>query len=267
MRALLVADLKGNAERLRWLEAQASQFDLVAIAGNFLDVFSSIPLKSQVAHAKSFLQTLRQKTCVAFCSGNHDTIDEITSSPRGPVPTWIAQLDFEPKLVADGQTRIVKTRLLVTTLSFIATVDQKRRSLESGATAQEKCGLPWLVLHHIPLHSDQIMAYDATVSEQLVRDFRPTIWFTGSSQDSTESRGVKWVEQIDETSVIHTGHPIERDYLSHIILDLEKGRLSRFTSAEKPPEVAILRGRQGQKPYSGWHSALIADPDAIHFAS
>jgi hypothetical protein len=52
MRALLVADLKADSNRLAWLDSQASRFDLIAIAGNFLDVFSPVPsLSSQIISA------------------------------------------------------------------------------------------------------------------------------------------------------------------------------------------------------------------------
>src|ERR1700737_4582284 len=226
MRALLVADLKSDSNRLAWLDSQASRFDLTAIAGNFLDVFSPVPLRSQVSQAKSFLQSVALKTSVAFCSGNHDTIDEITPAPRGPVPTWMAQIEDYPSLVPDGQTRLVLGGFILTTLSFIATSDQKRRWLESGVRTRNKTSLPWLVLHHIPIRSAEIMAFDSMTSEQLIRDYQPTFWFTSSGETVCRPREIKWDEHIDKTIVIQPGHSKNPNFWNNIVLDFHKGVIS-----------------------------------------
>jgi hypothetical protein len=236
MRALLLADLKADSKRLAWLDSQASRFDLIAIAGNFLDVFSPVPLRVQVSQAKSFLQSVALKTSVAFCSGNHDTVDEITPAPRGPIPTWMAQIEDHRSLASDGQTRIVRGAFLVTALSFIATADQKRLWLEIGANMRNKCDLPWLVLHHIPIRSDQIMVHDSMTSEQLIRDYQPTFWFTSSGETASQPRELRWDNHIDKTIVIHPGRSDSANFLNHIALDLQRGVLSRYVSPNRPPD-------------------------------
>jgi hypothetical protein len=76
----------------------------VAIAGDFINVFRPEPLNVQIFKAKAFLWSLARKTRVAISSGNHDAVDEVDSSPRGPVPMWMAALDSINILVSDGPT-------------------------------------------------------------------------------------------------------------------------------------------------------------------
>jgi len=150
MRVLFTAELGWTNRWFKWLDERSKEYDLVAIAGDFINVFRPEPPNVQILKAKAFLRSLARKTRVAISSGNHDTVDEVDSSSRGPVPMWMAALDSINTLVSDGRTSVVRQRLIVTTLSYISTIDRKRLWLTEGAELRKMTNLPWLVIHHHP---------------------------------------------------------------------------------------------------------------------
>jgi hypothetical protein len=102
MRLLLTADLRYRLSWFKWLEAQAVQYDAIAISGDLLDVFQKEPLRRQIYRTTNWLRTLASKSSVGVCSGNHDTIDIPTERLLCPTPAWLAKLD--PVLTIDGKT-------------------------------------------------------------------------------------------------------------------------------------------------------------------
>ena len=93
MRLLLTADLRYRLSWFKWLEAQAVQYDAIALSGDLLDVFHKEPLRRQIYRTTNWLRSLASKCSVGVCSGNHDTIDMPTERLSCPTPAWLAELD------------------------------------------------------------------------------------------------------------------------------------------------------------------------------
>ncbi len=72
MRILLVSDLHYALPQLDWVVAAASDYDLVVVAGDLLDISSIVEPDAQIAVALEYLARMASKTAVAACSGNHD---------------------------------------------------------------------------------------------------------------------------------------------------------------------------------------------------
>jgi hypothetical protein len=98
MDILLTADLHSKSRWFRWLESQA---ELIGIAGDLWDLFSSVDPKTQSIAATSFLRRLSTKTKVAVCSGNHDSIDYLANTCVA-APLWLSELNGIKNLIADG---------------------------------------------------------------------------------------------------------------------------------------------------------------------
>ena len=130
MRLLLTSELRYRLPWFKWLEAQAVHYDAIAICGDLLDVFHKEPLKRQVQRTTRWLRTLTEKTSVILCSGNHDTVDIPLERSSGAIPGWLAGLDSI--ITVDGNTAVVRDRLVITSVGFIATSDQKRPILAAA---------------------------------------------------------------------------------------------------------------------------------------
>ncbi len=111
MRILLTADLHFKENWYRWLIERQSEFDLVCIAGDLLDIFSPVPLLNQIEIVTLRLRAMAEKT-VAVSSGNHDAV------PPPSEPTWYWFKDLaQPNILSDGQSRLFGD-LLVTTVPW-----------------------------------------------------------------------------------------------------------------------------------------------------
>jgi predicted phosphodiesterase len=72
MKVLITTDLHYRAAWFEWLIREASHFDAVFIAGDFLDIFIAESRTAQAAQAQRWLRGLAKVTKLAICSGNHD---------------------------------------------------------------------------------------------------------------------------------------------------------------------------------------------------
>jgi Icc-related predicted phosphoesterase len=75
MRCLVVADLHYSLPQFDWVLAVAPYFDLVIVAGDALDIGSSVDFRAQIVVVRKYLALLSEITPVILCSGNHD-LDE-----------------------------------------------------------------------------------------------------------------------------------------------------------------------------------------------
>ena len=72
MRCLLVADLHYSLPKFDWLLKAASGFDLVVLAGDALDIGSTVDYRAQTIVVRKYLQRVSKITRLLVCSGNHD---------------------------------------------------------------------------------------------------------------------------------------------------------------------------------------------------
>ena len=61
MRVLLVSDLHYDLRKLDWVLAESSGVDLLVMAGDLLDIGSSVPLDTQIVVVLEYLDALRRK--------------------------------------------------------------------------------------------------------------------------------------------------------------------------------------------------------------
>ena len=220
MDILLTADLHSKPRWFRWLESQAEKYELIGIAGDLLDLFSSVDPKTQSIAATAFLRRLSSKTKVAVCSGNHDSIDYLANT-RVAAPLWLSELNGIKNLITDGQIECLENSLVVTTLPYIDAIDPLRALLlESSKIAREK-QIPWLVLNHIPPTMKTTDAEEAKAGI-LVKEFQPSYWFSGHVHELPYGGGT-WKSQLGKTTLLNAGQQLDAKIPNCIILDVTTG--------------------------------------------
>ncbi len=105
MRVLLVSDLHYDLRKLDWLIARAgdpdARIDVAVVAGDLLDIASSVPLDTQITVVLSYLERLASTLPTVVCSGNHD-LD--TRGPSGEkITRWLADARAHG-VVVDGDS-------------------------------------------------------------------------------------------------------------------------------------------------------------------
>jgi Icc-related predicted phosphoesterase len=93
VRVLLVSDLHYDLRKLDWVVSHATDpataIDVVVVAGDLLDIGSSVPLDAQIAVVLSYLERLAARVPTLVCSGNHD-LDHRTASGE-KATRWLAE--------------------------------------------------------------------------------------------------------------------------------------------------------------------------------
>src|SRR5688572_20921972 len=90
MRILLVSDLHYALRQFDWVVAAAPEYDLVVLAGDHLDISSSVALDAQIVVVQNYLKMLEDVTRVAVSSGNHDLSGDDANGERSAL--WLDQV-------------------------------------------------------------------------------------------------------------------------------------------------------------------------------
>ncbi len=72
MRILLVSDLHYSLPQFDWVVAASPSFDVVAVAGDSLNINSPVPLDAQSVVVHRYLDLIAATTLLVVSSGNHD---------------------------------------------------------------------------------------------------------------------------------------------------------------------------------------------------
>ena len=72
LRCLVVADLHYALPQFDWLLKAAPGYDIVVLAGDALDIGSSVDFRAQIVVVRKYLQRIAGVTQLVVCSGNHD---------------------------------------------------------------------------------------------------------------------------------------------------------------------------------------------------
>ena len=72
MKLLTIGDLHYNMRQFDWVVANASNYDMIIIAGDLLNIAGHLDLDTQILVVNKYLQRLKAATTVLVCSGNHD---------------------------------------------------------------------------------------------------------------------------------------------------------------------------------------------------
>ena len=72
MQILLASDLHYSLPQFDWVERVAPEHDVVVLAGDHLDISSSVRPQVQLVAVLAHLRRLARLTRLVACSGNHD---------------------------------------------------------------------------------------------------------------------------------------------------------------------------------------------------
>lgn len=77
MRILLVSDLHYDLRKLDWLLARAADDEVLVLAGDLLNIASTVPLDAQISVLLEYLDRLADRTQVVTCSGRHSHLPRV----------------------------------------------------------------------------------------------------------------------------------------------------------------------------------------------
>ncbi|MDO9173230.1 MAG: metallophosphoesterase family protein, partial [Actinomycetota bacterium] len=84
-----MSDLHYSLRQFDWVVESAADFDLVVLAGDHLDISSSVSLDAQIVVVLRYLALIQESTMVAVSSGNHDLTGPDDNDERAAL--WLAE--------------------------------------------------------------------------------------------------------------------------------------------------------------------------------
>jgi Icc-related predicted phosphoesterase len=222
MRTLLVSDLHYDLRKLDWVLAQAADVDLLVVAGDLLDIGSTVPLDAQIVVVLEYLAKLAERTTTVTCSGNHD-LDHRTDGDE-KATKWILEARGAG-VVVDGDSTVLDG-WLITSCAWWEGPETLRRLEESLRRAAEQRQGPWIWAYHGPPAGPLAWTGSKDFGDpelpRLIEQHRPDIVLCGHIHQAPFVDGGGWAEQRGSTWVFNSGY--QRGQVPcHVFLDLDRG--------------------------------------------
>jgi Icc-related predicted phosphoesterase len=239
VRVLLVSDLHYVLPQLDWVVSVASDYDLVVVAGDHLDISSLVEPDAQIAVVLEYLSLLATKTTVVACSGNHDLDSRNADGERSA--TWLE--DARGSGVLTDGMHLETDDLMVTVCPWWdGPLTREVVEVQLADAAGRVGDRRWIWAHHAP-PADSPTSWTGRRhygDEELVRwieRFRPDLVLSGHVHPSPFVPAGAWIDRIGSTLVLNPGRqpgPVP----SHIEIDTGTD-LARWISYEGVAELTL----------------------------
>jgi Icc-related predicted phosphoesterase len=219
MRILHVSDLHYSLPQFDWVVGAASEFELLALAGDYLKVGSVVPLEDQSVTILEYLSSLQRVTPIAVCSGNHDLTGPDAGGERSAL--WLS----EAKAVGihtDGNSEVIGDTLVTICPWWDGPIGRAALVEQFIADATRRTAR-WVWVYHWPPrgsptswtgrrdHGDRDL-------RGWIEEYRPDVVLTGHIHEAPFKPDGSWADRIGDTWVFNAGHQIG-PVPAHIELD------------------------------------------------
>jgi Icc-related predicted phosphoesterase len=209
MKCLLISDLHYALKQFDWVSTVAKDFDVVVIAGDHLDISSSVEVRVQITVILTYLKRLRAQTRIVVCSGNHDL--DARNAAGEKFAKWISKAR-QLGLSTDGDCLTVDDTLF----TICPWWDGPQTREEVGAQLARDAEKPknrWVWVYHAPPEEsptswDGKKHFGDTSLVDWIEQYRPDIVLTGHIHQSPFRQGGSWVDQLGSTWVFNSGRQI-----------------------------------------------------------
>ncbi|MBS0560621.1 MAG: metallophosphoesterase [Proteobacteria bacterium] len=220
MRCLLVADLHYALPQFDWLQKVAPRYDVVVLAGDALDLGSSVDFRAQIVVVRKYLQRVAGMTRLIVCSGNHDLDTRDRDGEK--TARWISDLR-SLDIVADGDCITLGDMQISVCPWWDGPVAQARLAAQLERDARTRAGRRWVWIHHAPPYatatswSGSRSLGDIELVGQIAQH-EPDLVFAGHIHQAPFRKDGGWTDRVNATWVFNAGHQYGAPP-AHIALD------------------------------------------------
>ena len=223
MRILLVSDLHYALRQFDWVVQRAPDYDLVVLAGDCLNIASTVPLHAQSVVVLHYLQLLRSSTRVAVASGNHDLTGPDAQGEQAAL--WLDEARAAG-VPCDGDSLLVGDVRISICPWWDGPIGRAAVEAQLAADAARRPA-HWLwVYHWPPLGSPTCWTgkrhYGDTELGGWIARFAPDLVLTGHVHEPPFRPDGAWADRIGRSWVFNAGHQIG-PVPAHIDIDLDGG--------------------------------------------
>ncbi len=238
MDLLLVGDLHYDQRQFDWVLSQAPDHDMVVLAGDLLDIASSVPLDVQVPVVLGYLERLAARGTIVVCSGNHDLTGRDADGEQAAL--WLPAAEAFG-VTTDRSSLSVGGTLITVCPWWDGPAGRERvehQLAEQAAVPHDR----WIWVYHwpppeLPVSWTGRQSYgDADLAGWIER-FQPSLVLSGHVHPSPWATGGSWIAASGSTWVINAGRQIG-PIPSHAVVDLDAWT-ARWWSFEGAAEQAL----------------------------
>lgn len=221
MRILLVSDLHYTLPQLDWVVRASKQYDLVVVAGDSLDISSSVPIDVQSLVLLRYFRLIESETHLVVASGNHDLTGPNANGEQAA--NWLSQAGTQG-LQTDGQSIVLGDTLITICPWWDGPLGQAEVARQLAADAQhfqeaargDGNAQPlryWLwVYHWPPLGSPTCWtgrrSYGDAELPAWIQQHQPHAVLTGHVHESPYKPAGHWADRLGRTWVFNAGRQI-----------------------------------------------------------
>jgi Icc-related predicted phosphoesterase len=208
---LAVGDLHYDLRQFEWVVDQALGYDAVVIAGDLLDISSTVSIDAQVPVVLGYLERLAARTTALVCSGNQDLTGVDADGEKAAL--WFDQLAARG-VVGDGSS-VRLGGALVTVCPWWdgpkgrAGVEQLLVDTAAAAADAER----WVWIYHwpppdLPVSWTGHRFYGDKDLGVWIDRFAPALVLTGHVHQAPMIEGGSWIADAGGTWVVNAGHQL-----------------------------------------------------------
>lgn len=231
MKFLLVSDLHYTLKQFDWLDHVAPQFDLMVLAGDHLDISSSVTLDAQIVVVLQYLRRLKAKTQLIVSSGNHDL--NARNAEGEKVARWMSRVR-QLGIPVDGESLVLDD----TTFTICPWWDgpQARAGVDAQlARDAEYRSRRWVWIYHAPPEASPVSwagtrHYGDADLVTWIHRHAPDMVLTGHIHQAPFRAGGSWFDKLEQTWVFNAGRQIG-PVPTHVIFDTDAPSAAWFSLA------------------------------------
>lgn len=239
MRILLVSDLHYTLRQYDWVVDTSPAFDLVVLAGDQLDISSSVALDAQIVVVLRYLGLLQATGRVAVSSGNHDLTGSDANGERAAL--WLEEARAAG-VPTDGDSLFVGDTLITVCPWWDGPIGREAVTAQLARDAARRPSKWVWVYHWPPLGSPTCWTgrghYGDEVLGSWISEHRPDVVLTGHVHDPPFKPDGGWADRIGATWVFNPGRQIG-PIPTRIELDLDEQRAT-WISLLGAEEISLL---------------------------
>jgi Icc-related predicted phosphoesterase len=209
VRILLVSDLHYSLPQFDWVVRAAPSFDLVVLAGDQLDINSTVSLNAQAVVILQYLLLLHSSGHVAVSSGNHDLTGPDAQGEQAAL--WLAEARAAG-VPTDGESLLIGDTLVTICPWWDGPAGRAALEVQLAADATRRPARWVWVYHWPPLGSPTCWTgkrhYGDADLVGWIDQHRPDLVLTGHVHEPPFKPNGAWADRIGDTWVFNAGHQI-----------------------------------------------------------
>jgi Icc-related predicted phosphoesterase len=195
----------------------------VVLAGDHLDISSSVPLEAQALVVLRYVERLAEGTRLVISSGNHDLTGPDADGEQAAL--WLA--DARPAAAVDGDDVEVGGALVSVCPWWDGPAGRARVARQLEAAAARREGRPWVWVYHWPPEGSPTTwtgkkHYGDADLLAWIEQLRPEAVLAGHVHQPPFKPEGAWADRIGDTWVFNAGRQIGPEP-AHIELDFDAG--------------------------------------------